>query len=54
MSTSFIVNIIYVHLTKQKYKNMTNLLERLKPEHKQSMDQIWKPYPTTKRSIEQQ
>lgn len=33
---------------------MTNLLERLKPEHKQSMDQIWKPYPTTKRSIEQQ
>jgi len=31
---------------------MTNLLERLKPEHKQSLDQMYKPYPTTKRLIE--
>jgi len=54
MSTLFIVNVIYVHLIKQKYKNMTNLLERLKPEHKQSLDRIWTPYPTTKGLIEQQ
>ena len=49
-----VVKAILVHLSKQKNKNMTNLLERLKPEHKQSLDRIWTPYPTTKGLIEQQ